>query len=128
MSSKKNAAKLFKLKLAGGSMRPFLKPGMKIKLRKIDPEHPPKVGDVAAIRCRNGILVHRILLIRGRKDDLEYFTKGDRRLTGDGWIERNRVMGIMIREKRYHRAIDLMAAGFSILLWRAGKLLRRRRK
>lgn len=120
--------KSFSLKVHGRSMRPFLKPGMEIKFRKIGPRRRPEIGDVAGIRYRNGILVHRILAIRGRGDDREYFTKGDRRLVGDGWIGGDRIAGIMIREKRYQRIIDLAAAGFSSLLWCGGKLLRRGRK
>lgn len=109
-------------------MRPLLKDGMEIQLRKIGPGRKPVVGDVAAVRCGNGLLVHRIILARGRENDREYFTKGDWRLVGDGWVREDKIAGIMIREKRYLRAIDLVAAGFSILLWCAGKLLRRRRR
>lgn len=109
-------------------MRPLLKDGMEIQLRKIGPGRQPAVGDVAAVRYRNGLLVHRIVLARGRKNDREYFTKGDWRLAGDGWVGKNKISGIMIREKWHLRAIDLVAAGFSILLWRAGKLFRRRRR
>lgn len=126
--SSKNPAELFNLKLIGNSMRPFLKPGMEIKLCKIGLRQLPAVGDVAAIRCRNGILVHRILRIRWRKSSREYFTKGDWRLTGDGWIEEDRIMGIMVREKRHQKIIDLTAAGFSFWLWCVGKLLRRRKR
>lgn len=118
----------FRLTLRGQSMRPFLKQGMEIKFRKLSPSRQPAVGEVAAIRCRNGILVHRILRIRGPNRAREYFTKGDRRLAGDGWVGKNRLAGIMIREKRFQKIIDLTAAGFSTLLWCIGKLLRRRRR
>lgn len=120
--------KSFTLTLRGRSMRPFIKDGTRVKLRKIGPGRQPAVGDVVGIRYRNGILVHRILAIRGRGDDREYFTKGDWRLVGDGWVGENKIAGIMIREKRHQRIIDLAAAGFSSLLWCGGKLLRRRRK
>lgn len=109
-------------------MRPFIKDGTRVRLRKIGPGRQPAVGDVAAVRCGNGLLVHRIILARGRGDDREYFTKGDRRLAGDGWVGEDRIAGIMVREKRYQKIIDLMAAGFSVLLWCIGKLLRRRRR
>ena len=116
----------FTLTAWGKSMRPLLKDGMEIQLRKIRPGRQLAVGDVAAVRYRNGLLVHRIVLVRGRKNDREYFTKGDWRLVGEGWVGENKIAGIMIREKRYLRAIDLVAAGFSFMLWGCGKLLRRK--
>lgn len=111
----------------GNSMRPFLKEGIQI-FRKIEPRRPPTVGDVAAVKFRNGFLVHRILMTRRCQNRRQYFTKGDRRLVGDGWVGEDRIAGIMIRQKRYQRIMDLAAAGFSALLWCGGKLLRRRRK
>jgi hypothetical protein len=127
MSNKKNATKLFKLKLVGNSMWPFLKQGMKIRLRKISPKHLPEIGDVAVIKFKNGLLVHRILMIRHRKNDREYFTKGDRRLVGDGWMPHSRIAAV----------VDLPAVGrilgraigvYSLLLLIVGKILRRDRR
>lgn len=118
----------FILTARGRSMWPFLKDGTRIRLWKIDSKRQPEIGDVAAIKYRNGLLVHRILRIRGRGDDREYFAKGDRRLAGDGWVGKDRMMGIMIRGKRYQRIMDLAAVGFSFMLWGCGKLLRWRRR
>lgn len=127
MSSKKMRPKLFKLKLAGNSMWPFLKPGAEVSLRKIGPGRQPAVGDVAAVRYRNGLLVHRIVLARGRENDREYFTKGDRRLVGDGWVPQDRIAGVIdlpVAGRILSRAI----AVYSLFLLAVGKMLRRDRR
>lgn len=122
-----NRLDLFTLTGRGKSMRPFIKDGTRIKLRKISPGRPPEIGDVAVIKYRNGLLVHRIILTRGRENDRDYFTKGDRRLVGDGWVPRDRIIGI----------VDLSVAGrilgraiviYSLFLLTVGKILRRDRR
>lgn len=116
--------KKFTLTLRGYSMWPFLGDGIRIKFQKIGLERLPEIGDVAAVRYRNGILVHRILRIRGRRGGREYFTKGDRRLVGDGWMPHNRIVAV----------VDLSVAGrilgrvivvYSLVLLVVGKILRR---
>ena len=108
-------------------MRPFFQEGQEIKLRKIGPQRLPEIGDVAVIKFKNGLLVHRILMIRHRKNDREYFTKGDRRLVGDGWMPHSRIAAV----------VDLPAVGrilgraigvYSLLLLIVGKILRRDRR
>ena len=116
--------KTFGLTLRGYSMWPFIRDGTKIKLQKIGPGYWPEIGDVAAIRYPDGILVHRILRIRQRGDGWEYFTKGDRRLVGDGWIPHNRVVALVdlpVTSRMFGRAI----AVYSLILLVAGKILRR---
>lgn len=116
--------KSFTLTLRGRSMRPFLKEGERIKFQKIGPDRLPEIGDVAAVRFRNGILVHRILRIRQLGDDREYFTKGDRRLVGDGWMPHNRIVAVVDLPVA-GRILDRIIVVYSLVLLVAGKILRR---
>jgi hypothetical protein len=117
----------FTLTAYGKSMRPFVKDGTRIKFQKIGPGRMPEIGDVAAIRYRNGILVHRILLIRWRKDGLEYFTKGDRRLVADGWIPHSRIAAVADFPIAGRILGEAMAV-YSLFLAAVGKILRRDRR
>lgn len=108
-------------------MRPLLKDGMEIQLRKIGPGRQPAVGDVAAVRYRNGLLVHRIVLARGRKNDREYFTKGDWRLAGDGWWKQEQILAIRETKTIWKIVVNYLFAVISLLTLLIGAGLRNSR-
>ena len=55
------------------------------------------IGDIVAIKVRNFLLIHRVLFKRKVKNgnSYQYFTKGDRRLADDGWIDNKSIVGFV---------------------------------
>lgn len=97
--------KTFRLTLRGHSMDPFLKPGTQAEFQKISPAKLPEIGDIAAIKFQNRLLVHRIIRRRFRNRSWEFFTQGDRLAVGDGWITKDKIAGIMIQPAALQSAV-----------------------
>ncbi|GEM_PF-2189607 len=81
----------------GTSMRPFLKPGVELRLES------PKIasirlGDIITFQFQPGILLtHRVVKIFRREDGLSFLTKGDNRLSPDPVVFGHQVFGRVIR-------------------------------
>ncbi len=56
----------------GNSMRPFLRPGMVVKIAPVSDPAELKVGDVAFVRCNGRLMLHRVVRMHPR-----IMTKGD---------------------------------------------------
>lgn len=108
-------------------MRPFLKHEQEVLIRKLAKNEHCRIGDIAIIKYRNSFLAHRILLKRKIKDrnGWEYFTKGDKRLVADGWIEEKNIVGL-VSTTQTQKALNLLIVYYSFFLTLIGKMLRRR--
>lgn len=127
MSSKKNPAELFKLKLVGNSMRPFLRHGAVVKCVKLKRCQHPSIGDIAVVEKTNGLLVHRVILSRDTAAGKQFLTKGDARLKTDGWIDRKSIIGVVAIGSR-RKLFSMAIVGYSWGLLLLGKMLKRKRK
>ena len=56
----------------GNSMRPFLRPGMVVRIVPVSDPAKLKVGDVAFVRCNGRLMLHRVVCVHPR-----VMTKGD---------------------------------------------------
>lgn len=119
--------KNFSLRVHGKSMRPFLRQGWAVLIRKLAKNEHCRIGDIAIIKDRNSFLVHRVLFKRKIKNrnGWEYFTKGDRRLVADGWIEEKNIVG-RVSATRVQKVFNWLIVYYSLGLALAGKMLRRR--
>lgn len=124
MSSKKIPAKLFKLKLAGSSMWPFLKDGDMAICRKFNQGQRLWLGNVAAVMVKKNILVHRIIRVKEIDGQIRYKTKGDSRIDDDGWIDAKRVLGEVIRAGNNLRLTSRAAVFYSLFFSGIGKIAR----
>lgn len=123
---RKSSDGLIRLTVNGNSMWPFLRHGQKISVRKLIRKDDIRIGDVVVIQVRNFFLVHRVLLKKKSRNGkgLEYFTKGDRRLVGDGWSEGENIVGL-VQARQIGRLFNFLVAIYSVGLALAGKILRR---
>lgn len=117
---------LIKMTVSGNSMWPFLRSGQEISVRKLIRNEAVSIGDIVVIKVRNFFLIHRVLLKRKSKGGncWEFFTKGDRRLVGDGWTGAKNVVGI-VPTRRIGRILNSLIAGYSFGLLLIGKIINR---
>lgn len=115
----------FSLTVVGHSMWPFIRSGQMVMMRRIGRNERIPIGSVIAIRKKNGILVHRVLWVARKGRSWFYFTKGDRRLVGDGWVDGRDVIATISCKSVSERLIDLGAALYSAGLLVVGKIARR---
>lgn len=117
----------FSLSVFGNSMRPFLRHGREIFIRKLAKNEHCRIGDIAIIKDRNSFLVHRVLFKRKIKNrnGWEYFTKGDRRLVADGWVEEKNIVG-RVSATRVQKVFNWLVVCYSLGLALVGKMLGRR--
>lgn len=113
--------------IRGNSMWPFLRHGQEITVRKLKENESCRIGDIVVIKIRNFFLIHRVLLRKKTKDGggYEYFTKGDRRLVGDGWIKNKNIVG-RIPTGKTQRVFGYLAACYSFALLLIGEIINRR--
>lgn len=123
----KSSDRLIKMTVSGNSMWPFLRHGQEISVRKISRNDDVRIGDIVVIGVRNFFLIHRILFKRKMKNrrSWEYFTKGDRRLVADGWIEENNIYGI-VKVGARNNVLSFFAIVYSTGLFFLGKILGRK--
>jgi signal peptidase I len=74
--------------ISGFSMYPLVRP--KDKIRIVHRERY-SCGDIIVFKLRDRLVIHRILFSGGNK----FFTKGDHNFSGDGWIKRKDVLGVV---------------------------------
>lgn len=108
-------------------MRPFLRHEQEVLIRKLAKNEHCRIGDIAIIKYRNSFLAHRVLSKRKIKDrnGWEYFTKGDKRLIADGWIEEKNIVG-RVSTTQVQKVFNWLIVYYSLCLALIGKMLRRR--
>ena len=107
-------------------MWPFLRHGQEVVVRRLKKDENCNIGDIVVIKVRTFFLVHRVLLKRKKinESSWEYFTKGDRRLVADGWIDPKNIDGLIpakIIEKIFNRLIAFYSFGLIFV----GKIIKR---
>lgn len=119
--------RLIKMTVSGNSMWPFLRHGQEISIRKLIRNDDIHIGDVVVIKVRNFFLIHRVLLKRKSRNGkcLEYFTKGDRRLVGDGWIRQAKIIGVASFSLKNKSVVKYLAMFQSCQLLLFGIILRK---
>lgn len=120
--------RLIKMTVSGNSMWPFLRHGQEVVVRRLKKDENCNIGDIVVIKVRKFFLVHRVLFRRKTKDgsSWEYFTKGDRRLVGDGWREEGEIAGGVVDERRFNNLRKAIALIQSEILLLVGVILWRR--
>lgn len=118
--------RLIKMTVSGNSMWPFLRHGQEVVVRRLKKDENCNIGDIVVIKVRKFFLVHRVLFKRKSKkrNGWEYFTKGDRRLIGDGWIDSENTVGLAQARQR-KRIFNCLVVIYSLGLALVGKILRR---
>ena len=105
---------LLRVKVTGRSMRPFLRGGETLTIRRT-PHSSLRRGDLVLFKNRQGLpVVHRIVRMTMRDDGAVTFeTKGDALLTTDGPVDGSDILGKVSRIEAT-RTFDMNAAA-----WRA---------
>lgn len=118
--------KLIEMTVSGNSMWPFLRHGQEVVVRRLMKDENCNIGDIVVIKVRSFFMIHRVLFRRTIKksNSWEYFTKGDRRLVGDGWSEGENIVGL-VQARQIGRLFNFLVAIYSVGLALAGKMLRR---
>src|SRR3982074_3374866 len=96
------------LRVHGTSMMPWVRPRDIALIRRISIENV-RCGDVVLFRRENHLFVHRIVQKRGSLDAAQLFSKGDAHPTSDGVVEKQELLGRVMRIYRNGRRIDLGA-------------------
>jgi signal peptidase I len=124
--SNKSLDRLIRIMIIGNSMWPFLRHGQEIAGRKLNKNENYNIGDIVVIKSRDFFLIHRVLFRRKTKDEKnwEYFTKGDRRLVGDGWFNSENIV-FFVQASPIERISNCLIVIYSLGLSLVGKLFRR---
>jgi Peptidase S24-like len=96
------------LRVHGTSMLPWVRPKDIALIRQTSIENV-RCGDVVLFRRENHLLVHRIVEKRGSLDTSQLFSKGDAHPTSDGIVQKQELLGRVVRIYRKGRRIDLDA-------------------
>ncbi|MFH1849471.1 MAG: S24/S26 family peptidase [archaeon] len=106
------------LKLKGNSMFPLLRDGAPLKMRSCT---DPNIGDVAAVRIKDRIIVHRIVYKKLQNRKPLYLLKGDFRRHFDGYFRGSQIIGKIYDaggkqiDTPYRRCLHILVANFSLL-------------
>jgi hypothetical protein len=98
------------LRVQGTSMLPWVRPGDIARIRKVSTD-AIRCGDVVLFRRKDHLFVHRIIEKSGSLDAAEFRAKGDAHPTCDGMVEKQELLGRVVRLYRRGRRIDLDAPG-----------------
>jgi signal peptidase I len=93
------------LQVHGTSMAPLILPGDVVCLRLIPPERISR-GEVMAFRQNRNIVVHRLIIKKGRNGEWLFCQKGDN-LLGWSWIGRDKVLGRIESVRRQNTVMSL---------------------
>lgn len=80
--------------VVSGSMRPALKRGDIALVEEVNASDPSSIqeGDIVAMRAGERVVTHRVV---DKKGDPLYLTKGDANEDPDGWVEPERIIGVV---------------------------------
>lgn len=98
------------LRVQGTSMLPWVRPKDIALIRQTAIENV-RCGDIVLFRRENHLFVHRIVEKRGSLEAAQLLSKGDAHPTGDGVVEKQELLGRVVRIYRHGRRIDLDAPG-----------------
>jgi signal peptidase I len=98
------------LRVHGTSMLPWVRQGDIALIRQTSIENV-RCGDLVLFRRENHLFVHRIVEKRGELDAEQFFSKGDAHPTSDGVVEKQDLLGRVVRIYRNGQRIDLDAPG-----------------
>ena len=91
----------------GRSMQPFILDGDILQVVPIG-KRQIKWGDVVLAEIGAGIiLAHRVVGVKGRDRNWEYFIKGDACIFPDGWIGAKNILGRVVIVERGEKTINL---------------------
>ena len=94
------------LRVRGSSMLPWVKPGDVAIIRRggID---DVRCGDVVLFKLESRLFVHRLIEKRGTLREARFLAKGDAHPGPDGIVDRDLVLGRVVRIYRGKKQIDL---------------------
>ncbi|MGA1867639.1 MAG: signal peptidase I [bacterium] len=97
--------KSIRFQAPGHSMQPTIREGEVITIEPIAPSAVHK-GDIILYTWEHGILVHRVIGIKCKGNDVAYFiTRGDAALTCDSPVSSSQILGKVISVERKGRCI-----------------------
>jgi len=94
------------LRVRGSSMLPWIKPGDVAIIRRADIENV-RCGDVVLFKHESRLFVHRLVEKQGTLREVRFLAKGDAHPDPDGIVDRDLVLGRLVRIYRGNRQIDL---------------------
>lgn len=91
----------------GGSMRPYINSGEKIRFKRIDPQKI-KTGDIIVYKSKEPFLVvHRVIYKKKDRVGLKFITKGDNVWCCDSPVSEKLVLGIVYRVEKGNAAVRI---------------------
>lgn len=94
------------LRVRGSSMLPWVKPGDVAIIRRAGIEDV-RCGDVVLFKHESRLLVHRLVQKQGTLREARFLAKGDAHPGPDGIVDRDLVLGRVVRIYRGKKQIDL---------------------
>lgn len=94
------------LRVQGSSMLPWVKPGDVAVIRRAGIDDV-RCGDVALFKRESRLFVHRLVEKHGTLREAQFLAKGDAHPGPDGMIDRDLLLGRVVRIFRGDRQIDL---------------------
>ncbi len=83
-----------RFRASGGSMAPEIRSGDVVEVAPLGSDRSVRRGDIVLCRLPNGgIVLHRVVRIRGRRGERRILPKGDALAGPDGWIDPESVLG-----------------------------------
>jgi signal peptidase I len=90
---------------ASTSMSPYIKEGNVILVQHASRRF--RMGDVIVFKRADGLVVHRVVSVRGRGRDVIYRTKGDNLRSFDAPVPQSSVLGVVICVSKDGESIHL---------------------
>lgn len=82
------------IEVAGGSMRPLIPVGARVRVVSCEPEEI-RVGDIALFRHGRSLIVHRVVELRREGETIRFAERGDAALTVR-WRDRHEFVGRVV--------------------------------
>lgn len=101
-------ADVYALRVNGNSMRPFLRHGEHILVRRL-PLSEIRVGDVAVFEHEGFAVAHRVVKVLSNDGDIALLAQGDAKPSPDAPVSSDRYRGRVITVFRGNRKIDMEA-------------------
>lgn len=86
-----------RVKTDGYSMYPFIKPGAIILIEPLKEESVPQPGEIIAWKRESGFVVHRLVRIVKRGNEVRYITRGDSCSLEDQPVSKEQIAGKVVR-------------------------------
>lgn len=89
--------KTLKIKADGFSMYPAIKPGSVIYIEPCKAGSEPAAGDIIAWKRESGFVVHRLVSIIKKNDNLLFVTRGDSSIAEDEPVDADQIAGRVVK-------------------------------